>query len=176
MYPPPRASKITGGFPCGKAYVRPSPSLALRRFFMDAPRRPSPSGRTRAPRSEREPGSWAAPSWAGSSAGSEARAPAGSPAAVLVPGETVNIDLTYAVLTPSADQQVLVRETREILVNGTSVGKTEIKIEREGGTWKSIVPIILPADAPAGKYRVIASVESAGGGKDVEETNFKVQR
>lgn len=96
--------------------------------------------------------------------------------AVLVPGETVNIDLTYAVLTPSADQQVLVRETREILVNGTSVGKTEIKIEREGGTWKSIVPIILPADAPPGKYRVIASVESAGGGKDVEETNFKVQR
>jgi len=95
---------------------------------------------------------------------------------VLFPGETVNIDLTYAVLTPSADQQVLVRETREILVNGTSVGKTEIKIEREGGTWKSIVPIMLPADAPVGKYRVIASVESAGGGKDVEETNFKVHR
>src|SRR3990172_3829632 len=129
MYPPPRASKITGGFPCGKAYVRPSPSLSLRRFFMDAPRRPSPSGRTRAPRSERKPGSWAAPSWAGSSAGGGG----GASAAARGGG-------------------------------------------REGGTWKSIVPIILPADAPAGKYRVIASVESAGGGKDVEETNFKVQR
>jgi hypothetical protein len=96
--------------------------------------------------------------------------------AVLAPGETVNINLTYAVLTPSADRQVLVRETREILVNGTSVGKTSIEIEREGGTWKSIVPISLPVDAPAGKYRVVASVESAGGGKDIEETHFKVHR
>jgi len=95
--------------------------------------------------------------------------------AVLAPGETVNINVTYAVLTPSADQQVLVRETREILVNGTSVGKTSIEIEREGGTWKSIVPITLPVDAPAGKYRVITSVES-GGGKDIEESHFKVQR
>jgi len=95
---------------------------------------------------------------------------------VLAPGETVNINLTYAVLTPSADRQVLVKETREILVNGTSVGKTSIEIEREGGTWKSIVPITLPVDAPAGKYRVIASVEGVGGGKDVEEAHFKVQR
>ncbi|HEY7585956.1 MAG TPA: glycine zipper domain-containing protein [Candidatus Deferrimicrobiaceae bacterium] len=95
---------------------------------------------------------------------------------VLAPGETVNINMTYAVLTPSADQQVLVRETREILVNGTSVGKTSIDIAREGGTWKSIVPISLPANAPAGKYRVIASIESAGGGKDIEETHFKVTR
>lgn len=96
--------------------------------------------------------------------------------AVLRPGDTVNINLTYAVLTPSADQQILVRETREILVNGASVGKTEIRIEREGGTWKSIVPITLPADAPSGKYRVIASIESPGGGKDIEETSFKVRR
>jgi hypothetical protein len=96
--------------------------------------------------------------------------------ALLAPGETVDINLTYAVLVPSADRQVLVRETREILVNGASVGKTSIDIEREGGTWKSIVPITLPADAPPGKYRVIASVESAGGGKDVEETHFKVRR
>jgi hypothetical protein len=96
--------------------------------------------------------------------------------AVLAPGDTVDINLTYAVLTPTADRQIVVRETREILVNGTSVGKTEIAIEREGGTWKSIVPILLPADAPAGKYRVIASIESSGGGKDIEETSFRVRR
>lgn len=95
--------------------------------------------------------------------------------AVLGPGETVDINLTYAVLTPSADQQILVRETREILIDGTSVGKTEIKIEREGGTWKSVVPITLPPDAPAGKYRVIASIDSPGGVKDVEEASFKVR-
>jgi hypothetical protein len=94
---------------------------------------------------------------------------------LLAPGETVNINMTYAVLTPSADRLVLVRETREILVNGTSVGKTSVEIEREGGTWKSIVPITLPANAPTGTYRVVASIESAGAGKDVEESHFKVQ-
>jgi len=96
--------------------------------------------------------------------------------AVLAPGETVNINLTYAVLTPSANQQVLVRETREILSNGSTVGKTSIEITRDGGTWKSTVPVTLPADAATGNYRVIASVESTGGGKDVDETFFKVRR
>ncbi|MBI5419210.1 MAG: hypothetical protein HZA60_03885 [Deltaproteobacteria bacterium] len=96
--------------------------------------------------------------------------------AVLAPGETVNINLTYAVLTPSAGRQVLVRETREILANGSTVGKTSIEIGREGGTWRSTVPVTLPANAARGNYRVIASVESTGGGKDVEETFFKVRR
>ena len=94
---------------------------------------------------------------------------------VLAPGETVNINLTYAVLTPSADRQVLVKETREILVNGASVGKTSIEITREGGTWKSTVPVTLPANVASGNYRVVASIES-GGGKDIDETFFKVRR
>ncbi len=95
--------------------------------------------------------------------------------AALAPGETVNINMTYAVLVPGEDQQVLVRETREILVNGASVGKTSIDISREGGTWKSTVPITLPHNAAAGNYRVVASVEAKGGGRDVEETFFKVR-
>jgi len=95
--------------------------------------------------------------------------------AALSPGETININVTYAVLVPTADQQVLVRESREILVNGTVVGRTSIDVSREGGTWKSTVPITLPANAALGNYRVIASVETKGGGKDVEETFFKVR-
>ncbi len=95
--------------------------------------------------------------------------------AALSPGETVNINVTYAVLVPAADQQVLVRETREILVNGTSVGRTSIDISREGGTWKSTVPVTLPANAALGDYRVVASVETKGGGRDVGETFFKVR-
>ena len=95
--------------------------------------------------------------------------------AALAPGETVNINVTYAVLTPSADRQVLVKETREILVNGSSVGRTSIEISREGGTWKSTVPVTLPVNAPPGNYRVIASVETGAGGKDLEETFFKVR-
>ena len=93
----------------------------------------------------------------------------------LSPGETVNINLTYAVLAPSTDQQVLVKETRAILVNGTLVGKTSIDISREGGTWRSTVPVTLPAAAATGNYRVLASVETSGGAKDVEETFFRVR-
>lgn len=95
--------------------------------------------------------------------------------AALSAGETININLTYAVLVPATDQQVLVKETREILVNGASVGKTSIDVSREGGTWKSTVPVTLPANAAPGSYRVVASVETKGGGKDVEETFFKVR-
>jgi len=96
--------------------------------------------------------------------------------AALSPGETVNINLTYAVLTPTADTQVLVRETREILLNGNSVGKTSIEISREGGTWKSTVPITLPANAAPGKYLVIASIDSRTAGTDRRETSFQVRR
>ncbi len=92
----------------------------------------------------------------------------------LSPGETVNINLTYAVLTPTADTQVLVRETREIFLNGNSVGETSIEVSREGGTWKSTVPITLPANAAPGKYRVIASIDSQAAGTDRRETSFQV--
>ena len=95
--------------------------------------------------------------------------------ATLSPGETVNINMTYAVLTPSENQQVLVKETREILLKGKSVGKTSIEISREGGTWKSTVPITLPVNATPGQYRVIASIESTTTGTDRLETIFRVQ-
>lgn len=96
--------------------------------------------------------------------------------AVLAPGETVNINVVYAVLPTGPDRQVLVSETREILFQGASVGKTSIEITRDGGTWKSTVPVTLPLNAASGNYRVVASVETAGGGKDVDETFFNVRR
>ena len=91
------------------------------------------------------------------------------------PGGTVNIDVTYAVLTPSDGVQVPVRETREILFGGSKVGEATLAIEREGGTWRSVVPVTIPADAKPGSYRVIASVEYGGGGKDLKEASFRVQ-
>jgi methionine-rich copper-binding protein CopC len=94
----------------------------------------------------------------------------------LDPGETVNINLTYAVLTPSADRQVLVKETREILANGALVGRTSIDVSRDGGTWRSTVPVTLPATAAPGNYRVVASVETPDGARDTGETSFRVRR
>lgn len=92
------------------------------------------------------------------------------------PGDTVEIQLTYAVLTPREDVMVPVRESREILFNGSKVGEASVDIEREGGTWRSVVPITLPGNARPGNYRVVASVESRGGGKDIEEITFRVRR
>ena len=91
------------------------------------------------------------------------------------PGGTVDIDVTYAVLTPTEAVQVPVREKREILFGGSKVGEASLSIEREGGTWRSVVPVTLPADARPGNYRVIASVEYGGGGKDLKEASFRVQ-
>ena len=92
------------------------------------------------------------------------------------PGDTVEIELTYAVLTPREDVMVPVRENREILFDGNKVGEASVDIEREGGTWRSAVSITLPGNARPGKYRVVASVESRGGGKDIEEITFRVHR
>jgi len=92
------------------------------------------------------------------------------------PGDTVEIQLTYAVLTPREDVMVPVRENREILFGGSKVGEASVDIEREGGTWRSAVSITLPGDARPGKYRVVASVESRGGGKDIEEITFQVRK
>ena len=92
------------------------------------------------------------------------------------PGDTVEIQLTYAVLTPREDVMIPVRESREILYNGVKVGEALVDIEREGGTWRSVVPITLPGNARPGNYRVVASVEARGGGKDIEEITFRVHR
>ena len=92
------------------------------------------------------------------------------------PGDTVEIQLTYAVLTPREDVMVPVRESRAILFEGSKVGEATVDIEREGGTWRSVVPITLPGNARPGSYRVVTSVESRGVGKDVEEITFRVRR
>ena len=92
------------------------------------------------------------------------------------PGDTVEIQLTYAVLTPREDVMVPVREKRVILFEDNKVGEASVDIEREGGTWRSVVPITLPGNARPGNYRVVASVESRGGGKDIEEITFRVHR
>jgi len=96
--------------------------------------------------------------------------------AAAAPGDTVEIQLTYAVLTPREDVLVPVHENREILFEGIKVGEASVDIEREGGTWRSVVPITLPGNARPGNYRVVASVESRGGGKDIEEITFRVHR
>ncbi|MCL1926624.1 MAG: hypothetical protein FWF95_05750 [Syntrophorhabdaceae bacterium] len=90
-------------------------------------------------------------------------------------GDTIEIRIKYAVLTPREDMTVLVRETRKILFEENQVGEATVSIEREGGTWRSSVPITLPQDVSPGTYRVVASVQTPDGEQDTEEVTFRVR-
>lgn len=91
------------------------------------------------------------------------------------PGDTIDIRIKYAVLTPQENMTVLVNETREILFEEDRVGETSVDIEREGGTWRSSVHITLPQNARSGIYRVVASIRTPNGEQDTEEVTFRVR-
>jgi hypothetical protein len=94
--------------------------------------------------------------------------------AVVAPGGTATLDATYAVMAPSSDTQVAITETREVTLNGELVGSPEVTVNHSAGTYHTSVPLILPADAKKGKYRVITTIKSAAG-KDSRESSFTVQ-
>jgi len=91
------------------------------------------------------------------------------------PGDTIEIRIKYVVLTSQEDMVVPIQETREILFEENKVGETAVGIEREGGTWRSSVPITLPKDASPGIYRVVASIKTPNGEQDTEEVTFRVR-
>ena len=91
------------------------------------------------------------------------------------PGDTVDIRIKYAVLTPREEIAVPVSEIREILFEGARIREAVVNIERHGGTWRSSVPITLPRNAAPGSYKVIASVRTPDGEQDAEEVTFSVR-
>jgi len=90
-------------------------------------------------------------------------------------GETVNLNLRYAVLTPNPQQTILVSERRQVFVNGSVVGDTTLQAQRPGGTWTSSQPLTLPGNAASGGYRVVMSVK-AEGTEASQQTAFTVSR
>lgn len=94
--------------------------------------------------------------------------------AIVSPGGTATLDATYAVMSPSTDTQVAITESREVTLNGELVGNPEVNVTHTPGTYRTSVPLILPADAKKGKYRVITTIKSAAG-KDSRESSFTVQ-
>ncbi len=95
--------------------------------------------------------------------------------AALAPGDTVRINLSFAVVTPGDADRVRVRETREILFGDVVVGRVTIERSRGTGTWRSSVPVSIPGGAAFGNYRIVASVEAGVSAKDVGEAFFKVR-
>ena len=88
-------------------------------------------------------------------------------------GEKTELAVTYALLGASADAEFDVTETREIRLGDELVGKPEVSVKRKGGTYTSRIPLVLPADAKRGTYKVLVTVQ-AGNSKDSRETTFMV--
>lgn len=91
------------------------------------------------------------------------------------PGEQVSLIVTYALLTPNPNETVNVSERREITYQGSLVGNPALDVKRTGGTWTSALPLTLPANAEAGTYRLLTTVQ-AGSGQDTREASFTVRR
>jgi outer membrane lipoprotein SlyB len=91
------------------------------------------------------------------------------------PGETVNINIRYAVITPQGTTPAPVREVRHIYYQGELVGNPVLEVDRPDGTYWSTLPITLPASAQPGRYNVVVGVEM-NGALDRWETRFTVQQ
>ncbi len=89
------------------------------------------------------------------------------------PGESVNLKMDYAVLTPSGNSQTPVTEIREITHNGRTVGNPEVRVVRADGTYESNIPLQLPREADPGVYKVRMTVQTPRG-SDSRETAFQV--
>ncbi len=88
-------------------------------------------------------------------------------------GGREDLAFSYAVLTTS-QEPVSVKETREIWYGNTLWSSPETTVERTGGTFESSVPIFIPNDAGAGKFKVRFIVQ-VGNTKDVRESSFTVK-
>lgn len=89
------------------------------------------------------------------------------------PGETINVDMQYAIITQRGTEPVRVREIRHIYYQGDLVGNPVVEVERADGTYWSTLPIKLPAGASPGRYDVVVGVE-LNGTLDRWETRFTV--
>ena len=90
-------------------------------------------------------------------------------------GDTVNLNLRFAVLASNPQQTVLVSERRQIFFNNSTVGDSTLQAQRQAGTWTSSQPVTLPANAQGGSYRVVMTVK-AEGTEATQQTNFTVTR
>ena len=91
------------------------------------------------------------------------------------PGDTINLNVRFAVLAPNVQQAVQVSERRQIFFNGSAVGDSTLQVQRMGGTWTSSQPFTLPANAASGSYQVVMTVKAAGVDA-TQQTAFTVTR
>ena len=91
------------------------------------------------------------------------------------PGDTINLNMRFAVLARNAQQTIQVSERRQVFLNSSVVGDSTLQVQRMGGTWTSSQPLTLPANTASGSYRVVMSV-TADGTESTQQTTFTVVR
>lgn len=90
------------------------------------------------------------------------------------PGENVDLKMTYAVMAPRPRHEVGITETRTVTLNGQKVVDQTIQVYRVAGTYTSMQPVTLPADAPRGTYQMEETVTSGAQSSSMTGT-FSVQ-
>ena len=88
-------------------------------------------------------------------------------------GGTVDLSTTYTILGPQGATMDVI-ETREIRHGGDLVGKPQVTVQRQGGTYTSRVPLTLTGVGQRGVYIVAATIQS-GGSSDTREFTFTVR-
>jgi outer membrane lipoprotein SlyB len=78
------------------------------------------------------------------------------------PGETVNVNVQYAIVSRGGTEPIRVREIRHIYYQGELVGNPVVEVQRQDGTYWSTLPIKLPESAAPGRYDVVVGVEMSG--------------
>ena len=91
------------------------------------------------------------------------------------PGDTINLNMRFAVLARNAQQAIQVSERRQVFLNSSVVGDSTLQAQRMGGTWTSSQPLTLPANTASGSYRVVMIV-TADSTESTQQTTFTVVR
>jgi hypothetical protein len=92
---------------------------------------------------------------------------------VVTPGDYLDINIKYALLSPAHDNWTEITEIRELFFNDELVGKPEAHVSLADGTYTTTVRIRLPAHVPAGQYQLVATVQTDYA-LDAEELRFVV--
>jgi hypothetical protein len=89
-------------------------------------------------------------------------------------GEQVDLIVHYALLTPNANRRVMVTERWDISRGGHRAGNPMHTVQRQGGTWTSIIPVTLATNAQSGTYNVAVTIE-ADNSRDSATASFAVR-
>src|SRR5207249_2293900 len=96
----------------------------------------------------------------------------------LKPGDQIVLQTEYTVLTPPQQGQVTVKEVRTVYFNSQQLHQFEKTSQLSSGTYVTEQPLILPKDAPPGRYTVTTLIQPVAVDKssnDQADTAFLVR-